>query len=160
MTKKSIYYVILTSLMVLMTSSIFIINTKAHAPEGMTLSFDLNAQMLNVTIYHDVNDPNVHYVDRVIVTVNGSEVQDSFYSSQPTTAGGLYQYSITANNASTIRAIARCSEGGNVAACIIVGVGPCPLGGGPGIPGFFGLWLIIGFSIIVSLGIIYKKIRY
>jgi hypothetical protein len=159
MKKTSIYSVIIIPLLILIVTSNFALKTKAHAAEGITLDFNLNTQMLNVSIEHAVEDPNTHYIDQIVINVNGSTVLTTPYTSQPSTAGGLYQYSITATNGSTIQALARCVEGGAIAGCIIVGVGLCPSPGG-GIPGYFGLSVIIGISLLISLTITYKKIKH
>ncbi|MHA2038217.1 MAG: hypothetical protein ACW98X_17405 [Promethearchaeota archaeon] len=158
MTKKRLYFIILVSLILLLTASNLAMKTRAHAPEGITLTYNLNTQMLNITIDHEVDDPDAHYVDLIIINVNGSEVLNTAYTNQSSTTGGLYQYTIAANNGSTIQGFARCVEGGSVSACYIVGVGTCPPVGS-GIPGYFGIWVIIGFSLIISLFIIHKRIK-
>ncbi|MHA2280498.1 MAG: hypothetical protein ACXAC5_06575 [Promethearchaeota archaeon] len=159
MRKKSVYYMILISMIGLITTSNFAFKTNAHAPDSMTLDFNLNTQTLNISIVHTVSNPTLHYVNLFTISVNGSVVLSPQPTSQPDTTGGLYQYPISANDGATIQVSARCIEGGSIAACIIVGVGPCGQGGGPGIPGYFGLWVIIGLSIIVSLAVTYKKMR-
>jgi len=159
--KKSIFYTILISLVILITSSNFAIKTKAHAPNSMSMGYSIATQTLSVLIFHDVTDPDNHYVDLVIISVNGSQVLSTPYTNQSSQAGGSYEYSITATNGSRIEVFARCVEGGSMTACIIVGVGGCPQNSGtPGIPGYFGVWLFIGFSIIVLLMVTYKKIRH
>ena len=148
---------ILISLMVLMTSSIFTTKAKAHSPNMISLGF--NAGNFNVLIGHEVDDPNTHYINLVQVSVNGSIVLSTTYTNQSSTSGGDYSYPLNYTTGDIFEVYATCNEGGSITGCIIVGVGSCPQTGGPGIPGYFGFWLIIGFSIIVSIAIIYKKIR-
>ena len=148
---------ILISLMVLMTSSIFTIKAKAHSPNMISLGF--NAGNFNVLIGHEVEDPNDHYIDLVRVSLNGSEILSTIYTNQSSTSGGDYSYPLNYTTGDIFEVYATCNEGGSITGCIICGVGSCPQSSGPGIPGYFGLWLTIGFSIIVSIVITYKKIR-
>lgn len=158
MTKKSLCYMILISLMVLITSPIFAIKAKAHPPGSMTLSY--SSETLEVLIIHGVQNPNVHYIDLVIISVNGSEVQRTNHTSQSSAASASYAFSITANYGARIEVYARCVVSGSSTGCMVVGGGSCGQSGGLGIPGYFELWLILGFSIIISITITYKKIRH
>ena len=160
MNKKSIFYMVLISLMVLITFSNFAMKTRAHGPNMMNLG--VSSGFLNVLIGHEVDDPNTHYVDQVKISVNGSEVLTTSYTNQSLTSGGSYQYPLVYDTGSLIEVIARCNEGGSITACLNVGVGGgCPQSStGPQIPGYFGLWLILGFSIIAAIVVTYKKIRY
>jgi hypothetical protein len=159
MKKKSKYYIILTSLMVLLTSSNLAIKTKAHPPSSIIIGYIPSTQMVTVFIGHGVSDPFVHYVNQIIIRVNGSQVLSTLYTNQSTVSGGVYTYSpIVANNGSRIEVIATCIEGGSISSCLIVPDKVCSQSGGPEIPGYFGFWLIVGFSIIVSIMVTYKKI--
>ena len=151
---------ILISLMVLITSSNFAMKAKAHAPNGMTLGVSSNPQPLNVLIYHEVENPNTHYVNLVRIYVNGSEVLNTTYTSQPLTGGGTYNYLLNYTVGDRIEVYASCIEGGSRTACFVVGGGSCPQTSEPEIPGYFGLWLIIGISITVSIVLTIRKIRY
>ena len=125
------------------------------------MEYNLSTQTLSLLISHDVSDPLVHYVNLVIVRVNGSQVLSTPYTNQSSASGGSYVYSpIIATNGSRIEVIATCIESGSASACIIVGVEGCPQDAGPDIPGYFGFWLIIGISISVTIMVTYKKIRH
>jgi hypothetical protein len=114
-------------------------------------------QKLNVTIIHPVSDPNSHYVSVVVIRVNGSTVLTPTYSSQPSTTVFTYEYDVTANDGARIEASATCILGGTTSVCIILGTGFYPTGGGGGIPGYLGILLILGLSIIIGSAAIYKK---
>lgn len=157
MTKKNNYYMVLISLMVLIASSNFALKAKADPPQSIILNYSLGT--LNVLIGHAVGDPDEHYIDLVRINVNGSEVLSTPFTNQSSTDGASYHFSITANDGATIEVYARCNEGGSMTACMVVGGGSCEQNGGSGIPGYFGLWLIIGFSVIVAITVMYKKIR-
>ncbi|MBY8984143.1 MAG: hypothetical protein KGD65_03670 [Candidatus Lokiarchaeota archaeon] len=141
-----------------MTSSIFTIKTKAHSPNMINLGF--NAGNFNVLIGHEVEDPNIHYIDLVQVSFNGSIVLNTTYTNQTSTSGADYDYPLAYSTGDIFEVYATCNEGGSITGCIICGVGSCPQSSGPEIPGYLGFWLIIGFSIIVSIAITYKKIRH
>ncbi|MCK4285906.1 MAG: hypothetical protein KAX18_06875, partial [Candidatus Lokiarchaeota archaeon] len=146
--------------MVLITSSNLPIKAKAHAPNGMNFGVSSNPPTLDILIYHEVEDPNTHYINLVRISVNGSEILSTTYTNQTLTGGGSYNYPFNYTVGDRIDVYASCIEGGSMTACFIVGGGSCPSSSGPGIPGYFGLWLIIGFSLMVSIVIAYKKIRY
>lgn len=64
----------------------------AHPPKSVQLSW--NAGTLGVNISHSVNDPNKHYVYRVIVYVNNDVVTQKEYKSQPNGAGLTDSFSL------------------------------------------------------------------
>ena len=142
--------------MMLITSPIFAIKAKAHPPGSMILSY--GSGTLDVLITHGVQDPNIHYIDLVIVNVNGSEVQRTYPNNQSSAGSASFAFSITANNGATIEVYARCIVSGSTTGCMVVGGGSCGQSG-LGVPGYFGFWIILGFSIIVLMTITYKKIR-
>src|SRR5512136_1034787 len=57
----------------------------AHPPSDMSVSYQEISRTLVVTITHPVPNPQSHYIREVHVTINGRTVNDSFYTSQPTT---------------------------------------------------------------------------
>ncbi|MHA2185386.1 MAG: hypothetical protein ACXAAI_10340 [Promethearchaeota archaeon] len=135
-------------------------NVRAHPPEAMVLDYNLNTQALNVSIFHSVANPGSHYVNTVRVTVNGSTVVSEVYNSQPDPDLFSYTYNFAASNGSRIEAVATCSVGGSIAACIIVGVGSCgQTGGGGQIPGYSRFLIITLITVLVVLPIIYRKLH-
>jgi len=156
MPKKHTYFILFAVLLVSITASIQ--NVKGDAPATVSLLYNTGTQKLNVTILHPVSDPNSHYVATVVIKVNGSTVLTPTYSSQPSSTSFTYQYDVTADDGARIEASATCILGGTTSACIIVGAGLCPTGGGgSGIPGYLGIFLIIGISVIIIATVIYKK---
>jgi len=134
-------------------------DVRAHPPEAMLLDYNLNTQTLNISIFHSVADPGSHYVNSVRVTLNGSTVVNQVYSSQPDPNSFSYTYNFAASNGSRIEAVATCSVGGSIAACIIVGVGGCgQTSGGGQIPGYFGFLIITLITVLVVLPIISRKL--
>lgn len=167
MTKKRIYYVVLIFCM--LGTSLGIQSARAHSPDSMIASYSFRNWefILDVSISHPVSDPNSHYISTVVVQINGSTELTETYTSQPSEDGAHYlYYNITANTNDIIQVTATCNEGGSISICIIVsgGIsdigGPCPQDGGDGIPGYLGIWLIVGISVIALLTIIHRKLRY
>jgi len=105
-----------------------------------------------------VANVSTHYIGVVEIQVDGAIVETEYYINQPSLDTFTYQYNVTANNGSRIEVTARCSIGGFLTTCIVVGEGLCPPGGGI-IPGYFGLWLIMVFSIISLLILIRRKMK-
>jgi hypothetical protein len=158
MIKKSIYYfsVIFVAIFVITTS----INARGHSPDAMTLNYNSNTQTLSVTITHTVGDNSSHYIQSVVVTVNGSMEISQVYTSQPTLNSFSYNFSVAANTGARIQGLATCNQGGSVSACIIVGSGECPTTPGGGIPGYNGILSVFALSAIIMLPLIYKKLKH
>ena len=156
--KKKLYFVLL---IVFVSASLARTqNVKAHNPETMIVSYNTSTGILTVLISHTVSDPNSHYIALVVVQVNGSTVLTESYTNQSDVSNLQYLYNITANTNDRIQITATCNQGGSITICIIVGGGSCPQDGGDGIPGYLGLWVILGISVIVFLTVIHRKLRY
>ena len=149
MSKRKFYYVLILAFIFSSTSRID--SVKAHPPSGLVLIYNSNTNKLNATISHSVSDPNTHYVYSVVIEVNGTMTVSETYTSQPSSILFTYQYNVTANNGARIQASATCNQGGTVTDCIVVGGGTCGTSNGSGIPGYSGLLLILGISIIALL---------
>ncbi|MDD5079582.1 MAG: hypothetical protein PHH68_04560 [Candidatus Omnitrophica bacterium] len=51
-----------------------------HSPYGITIA--VNAQTVNIKVYHPVSEPASHYIKKVVVRVNGAEVKTDEFISQ------------------------------------------------------------------------------
>ena len=131
-------------------------SVKAHPPSGIVLFYNSNTNKLNATVSHSVSDPNTHYVYSVVIEVNGTTTVSETYTSQPSSILFTYQYNVTANNGARIQASATCNQGGTVTACIVVGGGTCG-SSNSGIPGYSGLLVILGISILALLFIVRRN---
>jgi hypothetical protein len=60
----------------------------AHTPSAIRLTYD-NGGLLEVAVDHDSEDPAIHYIERIEVTVNGDKKE--FYFKAQTDRLGLYQ---------------------------------------------------------------------
>lgn len=158
MSKKNLFFVIL--IFFVAASLARTQNAKAHSPSSMILSYSMSTDVLTVSFSHSVSDPNSHYVSTVRVQINGSTVLTETYTSQPTANGGSYQYNITAGTYDRIQVTLTCIQGGSITLCIFGGGGACTDDDGDqGIPGYFGLSVILAISVFVLLFVIHRKLR-
>jgi len=158
MSKKSILLGFSIFLMIGLCATISAV--KAHTPGGMNLSYNSNTEVLSVTITHNVSNNNTHYIITV-VEVNGSTIISEAYTNQPTKGTFTYLYTnVTANKGATIYVKTTCNQVGFVEDTLTVGDGITTTNGENGeIPGYLGIWIIIGFSLTAVLTQVRKKIK-
>lgn len=85
----------------------------ANAPSGLTVSYNLQTQDLQVTIAHPVNNPTIHYIYQVELQKNGIIHNTSTYTSQPDPNSFTYTYRVNATTGDTIDVTASCIQGGS-----------------------------------------------
>jgi hypothetical protein len=85
----------------------------ANAPSGLTVSYDLGTQDLQVTITHPVNNPTTHYIYKVELQKNGLLFNTSTYTNQPDSNSFTYTYRFNATTGDTIDVTASCIQGGS-----------------------------------------------
>jgi hypothetical protein len=123
--------------------SITSISATANNPAAMSLSYNLSSKTLTVEITHNVGDPNSHFVEFVEIRVNSSLITTETYTSQPTSSAFTYQYNINATEGDTIEVTAICSVSGSITRSLTVGSPE------QGIPGYFGLLILLTASLLV-----------
>jgi hypothetical protein len=97
-------------------------NASAHPPTSIYLTYKEGT--LTVYIKHDSDDPNTHYIETVIVTVNRVEVLRETYTTQEVSAEKnlvTYYYTITASDRDVISVTAECNIEGSITETLIVG---------------------------------------
>jgi hypothetical protein len=95
-------------------------NTIAHPPSSMELNYNFFTQKLNVTISHQVADPNNHYVESVEILKNDVEFITTDYTSQPSTSTYIYIYDVAATDGDDLEVTAICSITGDITETIRV----------------------------------------
>src|SRR6056297_681467 len=95
-------------------------SVQGHSPNSATLEYDEINSKLNVTFSHSVSDPNSHYIESVVIKVNGTEVETMDYTSQPTTNTFTYQYDINAGPGAEIEVTGYCNQAGSVSNTLTV----------------------------------------
>lgn len=117
MPKKSYIFVFSILLIVGITSTT--INSKAHAPMHLNLSYDEDSNIFTISFIHGVTDPSYHYVKSISINVtnhitHNSTIYNYYYTSQPSTNIFTYEYDgIIANENDRIDVIAECSLHGS-----------------------------------------------
>ncbi len=122
----------------------------AHSPSSMTLEYNSVTERLTVDITHSVADGNTHYVDNVLVTVNGETEVDQDYTSQ---SGSTFSYTyedMYADENDTIEVLASCNQGGSITQSIVVsGEKTSSADNDTSTPGFEIVFLFIAFLILL-----------
>lgn len=92
-----------------------------HPPESVKLEFDITEHLLKIMAGHDVKNPTKHYVDRIVVQLNGEEIIQQTFKSQVDTEGQVVVYKIIdAKPGDEISVSARCNIAGRKKASIEV----------------------------------------
>ncbi len=86
----------------------------AHPASEMTLSYDKSTSVLNVSIIHQVSDPEAHYIDTVIIRKNGNIYNSYDYTNQPTASSFTYSYDLNASDGDVIEVFTDCNLGGSL----------------------------------------------
>jgi desulfoferrodoxin (superoxide reductase-like protein) len=92
----------------------------AHPPKAISLAWNPNGS-LTVNVDHSVNDPQKHYINKIIVYANDKVVAQKDYSSQTSADGLTDVFNLgTQPGGTTIKVEAYCVIMGSVAASITV----------------------------------------
>ena len=70
--KKKIFYILSVFLLLGMTMSV--LNVNAHSPINIDLNYDVDTEILTIRLTHGVSDPKVHYINKIEVWVNVTQV--------------------------------------------------------------------------------------
>ncbi len=84
----------------------------ASSPEDVQLKYNINTQVLLVTITHDTSFKGSHYIKYVEIKKNGATVSINTYSSQPTGKTFTYAYKIPAIEEDTFVVDCTCNVAG------------------------------------------------
>ena len=79
-------------IMVFFAFVLFTINVSAHPPKKITLKFDIKTQELDARIDHSVKNKNEHFIEKITVKVNGTEVQSNDYTMQKDMKADVYRF--------------------------------------------------------------------
>jgi len=104
----------LTVSLVLLSFAFLSLNAVAHSPSNMALSYDSTTKELQVDISHQVSNPNTHYVENIVVKINGETSINQDYTSQ---SGSEFSYTyeeIDASEGDVIEVTANCNQGGSI----------------------------------------------
>ena len=124
-------YIILAFFVIATLVWVVVPPASAHAPSDMSLSYNELSRDLNVTITHQVQNPQTHYIQEVRVTINGNMTGDTRYTSQPAPDTFTYTYPVLPVTGDTIEVTASCNIGGSASRLMYM---PGPTATAPGQP--------------------------
>jgi len=108
----------------------------AHSPAEMMLSFESVTQTLEVSITHQVSNPDTHYIYNIILKKNGETVNSYDYTSQPSSTSFTYSYDINATKGDVITVVANCIQGGSISDDVTITTEGGSSDSGSSTPGF------------------------
>ena len=134
---------------------VYPLDTTAHPASNMNLSYNSDDNLLNVTINHQVSDPETHYIYEIRISKNGGLLNSYNYSNQPTKSSFTYSYEIDATKGDVIEVYTDCNLGGSLTEKLTVS----PEGEPSQSDSYFSIqniafYSILGVPFIVYLGII------
>lgn len=110
MTKTKTY--ILLGLILLVTVAYQPANVAAHPPGPITLAYDIDTEILTVTVTHVTADVNTHYVYEIVIEKNSVVFTTESYTSQSSASGMSDTFNVPAVNGDILKATAKCSVSG------------------------------------------------
>lgn len=137
--------------------SFFITPVSAHAPSNMSLSYDYDNQILTVTVFHSVADPNSHYIEEIIINKNSVFAMNRTYTSQASTSSMADTFNVNADDSDILQVTAICSISGQITRQITVSSGGLQTQPPPTIPGFPLTAIAVGFLIALGLALIRRR---
>lgn len=109
--KRLMFLTIFLMFITLLFSTFYV---SAHSPSSMNLSYDGTTNKLQVDISHQVSNPNTHYVDNIVVKINGENRINQDYTSQ---SGSSFSYTyedLVLSEGDLVQVTATCNQGGSI----------------------------------------------
>ncbi len=93
----------------------------SHPPKEVELKFDKEASVLKITIIHPVKNAKVHFIETIVVFVDGKEYKVIKCKDQKTNKEHTYKLEMPdIKEGSVIKVKAVCNKGGSKKAKIVV----------------------------------------
>lgn len=89
-------------------------SANAHSPSDMNLNYNITTKELNVSITHQVSNPNTHYVNNIVIKINGETNISKDYTSQPGSSFTYTYENFEATKDDVIEVAAFCNQGGSI----------------------------------------------
>ena len=141
-----ISFIVVCSLVGLFSSSVV-----ANLPSEMMLSYESVTQTLEVSITHQVSNPDVHYIYNIVIKNNGEIVSTNNYTTQPSSTSFTYSYDINATKGDVVTVVANCIQGGLLSSDLTVATGGAFSDNGSSTPGFGLITLLTSIAILFFL---------
>jgi len=107
-------------LLMLVVSASFSCYAFAHPPQDMVLEYEIETEILSVTITHITPAQNIHYVNKIEIKRNDELIITELYDSQPTTSEFTYNFDVQAVVGDELTVIAYCNIQGSITRSVIV----------------------------------------
>lgn len=88
------------------------VNVQAHPPGPITLAYDIDTEILTVTVTHVTADVNTHYVYEIVIEKNSVVFTTGSYTSQSSASGMSDTFDVPAVNGDVLKVTAKCSVSG------------------------------------------------
>lgn len=121
--QKNSRALILIGVLALLAIALVSAPAAATPPSAVDLSFDKVGHVLTVTITHDSENVNTHYIYKVDIVKNGAAFNKSFYTSQPDPHKFTYRYDVVAGDGDILAATANCVVYGNLTTTLDITTG-------------------------------------
>lgn len=94
---------------------------EAHTPGPMTLEYDMDTDVLTVTVVHVTADVNTHYIYEIVVQKNSVQVDIATYTSQSDSSQVIETFTVPAEEGDVLTVTAKCSVSGQKTEELTVG---------------------------------------
>ncbi len=84
-----------------------------HPASNVYISYNFNEQRLTVTISHNTDNKETHYIEKVEVYKNGVNIIDEDYTSQTSSNTFTLSFNVSANDGDILKVETECIRGGN-----------------------------------------------
>jgi len=106
---------------ILFAFMLLIMGVAAHPPQKIELKFDIKTQELNAKIDHSVRDINEHFINKISIKINGTEVLSKDYENQKDLKSDVYHFTLENVKAGDeIELTASCNKWGKKSKKLIV----------------------------------------
>lgn len=145
-----------TIILILLLFTLSSISVSAHSPSSMNLNYSMATKELQVSITHQVPNPNTHYVYNIVVKINGETNISEDYTSQPGSSFTYKYQGIEAIEGDAFEVTAYCIQGGSITRQLTVSSGEVSkTDDDSSTPGFELILFVI--ALIVLMMVIRKK---
>jgi len=84
----------------------------AHPASNVDLKYDFDNQKLNITIFHNNDNVDTHYIKKVEVYKNGITIIEEDYTSQPSSNTFTLSFDVSADEGDVLKVQTECSISG------------------------------------------------
>lgn len=103
---------VLCALVFLVATAYQPLHVAGHAPGPVTLAYDVETEVLTVTVTHVTENVNTHYVYQIVIEKNSVQYTTRNYTNQSSASGVVDTFNVSATAGDILRATAKCSVSG------------------------------------------------